>query len=152
VGSSGILRAFRVKGGSAMKNAYLAGIVLVLIMSVSNAYAEDVSIQKLPPVVVRTIPESGATNVDPALSEIRVTFSKDMQDGDWSCVNMSKDSYPSTTGAPRFDKDKRTFVMPVKLEPGKTYAILLNSDKYKNFMDTARRSAMPYLLVFETKK
>jgi RNA polymerase sigma-70 factor (ECF subfamily) len=41
--------------------------------------------------------------------------------------------------------------LPVKLEPGKTYVIWLNSQKFGNFKDTDGKSAVPYLLVFETK-
>ena len=37
-------------------------------------------------------------------------------------------------------------------EPGKTYAIWVNSEKFNNFKDTGGRSAVPYLLVFKTKK
>jgi hypothetical protein len=49
-------------------------------------------------------------------------------------------------------EDKRTCVMPVKLEPGKTYVIWINSQKFNYFKDTQNNSAIPYLLVFETKK
>ena len=135
-----------------MKTLSLCIAVFALLASVSNAYAGDVSIQSLPPVVVKTIPESGATNVDPALSAISVTFSKDMLDRDWSCVTLSKESFPTTTGDMKLGQDKRTFVLPVKLEPGKTYAILFNSEKFRNFKDAKGQSAMSYLLVFETKK
>jgi len=41
-------------------------------------------------------------------------------------------------------------VLPVKLEPGKTYAIWLNSRKFGNFEDSDGRSAVPCLLVFRT--
>lgn len=135
-----------------MKTLSLFLIVFALLASVSNAYAGDVSIQGLPPVVVKTIPESGATNVDPALSAISVTFSKDMLDRRYSCVTLSKESFPTTTGGMKLGQDKRTFVLPVKLEPGKTYAILFNSEKFRNFKDAKGQSAMSYLLVFETKK
>lgn len=40
----------------------------------------------------------------------------------------------------------------MKLKPGKTYAIWLNSKNFGNFKDTDGHSAVPYLLVFETKK
>jgi RNA polymerase sigma-70 factor (ECF subfamily) len=43
-------------------------------------------------------------------------------------------------------------VLPVKLEPGKTYAVWVNSEKFGNFKDADGRSAVPYLLVFKTKK
>ena len=46
--------------------------------------ADDVSLASVPPVVVKTVPEAGADGVDPKLDEIKVTFSKDMQDGSWS--------------------------------------------------------------------
>ena len=54
-------------------------------------------------------------------------------------------------GQPRYLGDKRTCVLPVKLEPGKTYAIWLNTANYQNFKDTMGRPAVPYLLVFRTK-
>jgi hypothetical protein len=41
--------------------------------------------------------------------------------------------------------------MKVRLEPGRTYAWWLNSDKFKNFTDLAGRPAVPYLLIFQTK-
>ena len=50
-----------------------------------------------------------------------------------------------------YEKDRRTCVLKVKLEPGKTYAIWLNSDKFTNFKDADGRPAVPYLLVFQTK-
>ena len=56
-------------------------------------------------------------------------------------------------GKPKYLADKRTCVLPVKLEPGKTYAIWVNSgDKFTNFKDAGGRTAVPYLLTFKTKK
>jgi RNA polymerase sigma-70 factor (ECF subfamily) len=102
-------------------------------------------------VVVRTTPEAGADDVDPAITEIKVTFSKDMTEGSFSWSTMSKESFPTVDGKPAYEDDKRTCVLPVKLEPGKTYAIWLNSAKFGNFKDADGRSAVPYLLVFRTK-
>lgn len=105
-----------------------------------------------PPVVVKTVPQSGDTEVDPGLSEIQVTFSKDMKtEKSWSFVQVSKDTYPKTTGEPRF-VDKRTVVLPVALEPGKTYIIWLNQKKFTGFRDLENYPAVPYLLVFETRE
>jgi RNA polymerase sigma-70 factor (ECF subfamily) len=139
-------------GGERMKASCVFGVALTILGCVSLAHAKDISIQGLPPVVVKTIPESGSTGVDPGLTEIRVTFSKDMLDRAWSCVTVTKETFPATAGDPRYDRDKRTFVLPVKLEPGKTYAILLNTEKFKNFKDAKGNPAMPYLLIFETRK
>lgn len=81
-----------------------------------------------------------------------MTFSKPMADGSWSPVQLSKDTFPATSGKLHYLKDGKTWVMPVKMKPGKTYAIALNNDRYRNFKDADGRSAITYLLVFETKK
>ncbi|QEH36338.1 ECF RNA polymerase sigma factor SigW [Aquisphaera giovannonii] len=112
---------------------------------------EDVTIAGSPAVVVRTVPEAGTGDVDPALKQIKVTFSKEMRDGNWSWVTISKPSFPEITGKIHYLDDHRTCVLPVKLEPGRTYAIWLNTTKFTNFKDRDRRPAVPYLLVFRTK-
>ena len=109
-------------------------------------------VETAPPVVVSTEPRAGADDVDPSLTEIKVTFSKDMQNGNWAFAQMSKEMFPETTGKPRYLDDKRTCVLPVKLQPGKTYLIALNKPPYDSFMDPDGRKALQYLLVFETKK
>jgi RNA polymerase sigma-70 factor (ECF subfamily) len=115
--------------------------------------AQEVSVKSLPPVVVKTVPQAGDTRVDAAkVTEIRVTFSKAMMDENWSWSQISDDTFPKLAGKSHYDKDKRTCVLSVKLEPGKTYVLWLNSEKFKNFQDSAGRPAVPYLLVFETQK
>jgi RNA polymerase sigma-70 factor (ECF subfamily) len=109
-------------------------------------------VDTLPPVVVETAPQSGDTNVDPSVAEIRVTFSKEMTDGSWSWSQISDETFPQMTEAPRYLADKRTCVLPVKLQAAKTYVFWLNSAKFGNFKDAQGRSAVPYLLIFETRK
>jgi RNA polymerase sigma-70 factor (ECF subfamily) len=110
------------------------------------------SVQAMPPVVVQTVPRSGDTQVDAsAVTELRVTFSKDMMDQSWSWTQVSNETFPKSTGRPRYDADRRTCIFPMKLEPGKTYITWLNSENYRNFKDSDGRPAVPYLLVFETK-
>jgi RNA polymerase sigma-70 factor (ECF subfamily) len=116
------------------------------------AKADEISVKGLPPVVVKTVPQSGDTKVDAdKIKEIRVTFSKDMMDKSWSWSQLSNDTTPKATGKVHYDKDQRTCVLPVKLEAGKTYAFWLNSEKFTNFKDADGNSAVPYLLVFQTK-
>ncbi len=136
-----------------MKRATIG--VLVVVFFGSLAWAAQfgrISVRTMPPVVVKTEPQAGETNVDPATKEIRVAFSKDMTDKSWSWTQISKENFPETTGAIHYLADKRTCVLPVKLKPATTYAILLNPEKYKSFMDTDGQAAMAYLLVFETRK
>jgi RNA polymerase sigma-70 factor (ECF subfamily) len=128
----------------------LTAILVTLVSSLLgiSVRAEEITLQSVPPVVVKTVPEAGAGEVDWKLTEIRVTFSKDMQDGSWSWCTLSQESFPTLGGQPKYLADKRTCVLPVKLEPGRTYAIWVNCEKFRNFKDADGRSAVPYLLVF----
>ena len=104
----------------------------------------------VPPVVVSTLPARGDTNVDPSLTEIRVTFSKEMKDGDWSWC-QTDEPYPETTGSPYYLEDGKTCLLPVKLEPETEYVIWINSDEHRNFKDKHGQRAVPYALYFTTR-
>ena len=131
--------------------SYRVVVAVMLGLIGSAAWAEDVTLESVPPVVLKTVPEAGSADVDPQLTEIKVTFTKEMKDGSWSWATLSKESFPQMNGQPKYLADKRTCVLPVKLEPGKTYALWLNSAKFGNFKDAEGRSAVPYLFVFKTK-
>jgi Bacterial Ig-like domain len=125
-------------------------LVIFALAACGICYGQE-TLESAPPVVVKTVPEAGASDVDPSLTEIKVTFSKDMQNGSWSWSTAWKDSTPKSTGAPKYQDDKRTCVLPVKLESGKVYGFWLNSQKFHNFKDAEGRPAVPYLLMFKTK-
>ncbi len=108
-------------------------------------------VDSLPAVVVQTQPASGARNVAPGIAEIRVRFSKDMADGSWSWTTAWTNSTAEVVEGPKYDQDHRTCVMKVRLESGKTYAWWLNSEQFKNFKDKDGISAVPYLLIFQTR-
>ncbi len=92
--------------------------------------------------------QGSGTRQDSPSHDWRVT----RPDKTWSWSTLSKESFPKVDGKPKYLADKRTCVLPVKLQPGKTYAIWANSAKFGNFKDADGRSAVPYLLVFKTKK
>src|SRR5439155_18954943 len=121
-------------------------------LKASAPAGEEITVEAMPPVVVKTVPQAGMTNVDAKTTEIQVTFSKEMMDESWSWSQLSDDTFPKINGKPKYLKNKRTCVVTVKLEPDKTYAIWLNSEKFGNFKDADGRSAVPYLLVFKTAK
>ena len=133
-----------------MKNVPVLFAATVLASFGQRVIASDLSLESAPPVVVKTVPVAGATDVEPGLTEIRVTYSKAMEDGNWSWSTWGEENYPETTGKPRYLADSRTCVLPVKLQAQKFYAIWLNSDKFKNFKDTGSKPAVPYLLTFFT--
>ena len=136
--------------------SFLFGLLLAAVVTTGPAVAgPQVSVEALPPVVVETFPRAGDTKVDPGIGEIRVTFSKDMMTEEmWSWVIHTKESFPEVVGPVRYLDDGRTCVAPVKLEPGRTYAIWFNSPNYRHnaFRDTGNNPAVPYLLVFQTRK
>jgi hypothetical protein len=126
--------------------------VTALVVLVGMAQAGEPSVRSLPASVIKTVPESGTTNVDAkSVTQIKVTFSKEMMDGSWSWSQISDETFPQIVGKPRYLDDKRTCVLDVELQPTKTYVIWLNSQKFGNFKDAEGQSAVPYLLVFETK-
>ena len=121
--------------------------------SSASGSAEVYGVDSLPPVVVTTEPVSGSRDVAPGPTTIRVSFSKGMMPGTWSWSSAWSNSTPQfLPGGPRYEADGRTCALGVSLEPGRTYAFWLNSDQFKNFRDMEGRPAVPYLLIFETKK
>jgi len=127
-------------------------MLFALIALAPWARGEDITVEAARPVVIKSMPEAGAETVDPGLAQISVTFSKPMQGGSWSWCVLSKESYPGTSEPPKYLEDKRTCVLPVKLQPGKTYAVWINSEKFYDFKDTKGQPAVPYLLVFKTRE
>ena len=99
---------------------------------------------------MQTVPANGDRAVDPALSELSVTFSERMRDGNWSWVYENKESFPQMLGHPRFVDDLTTNVLPVRLEPNKEYVVWVNSAEFTNFRDEAGNSAPPFKLMFRT--
>jgi RNA polymerase sigma-70 factor (ECF subfamily) len=126
--------------------------VCSVLLAAGLACGQEASVKSFPPSVVKTVPESGDTKVDAAATtQIKITFSKEMMDGSWSWSQMSKDSFPQMAGKPQYLGDKKTCIVDVKLEPKKTYVIWLNTQKFSGFKDADGKSAVPYLLVFQTK-
>jgi len=130
-------------------NALFTTLIATTVLSLALPALRAQDLETTPPVVVKTIPEAGSVAVPSGETEIRVTFSKEMRNGSWSWSTAWKDSTPEIVGKPAYDADKRTCVIKVKLEPGKTYGYWLNSQKFTNFKDTGGRPAVPYLLVFQ---
>ena len=133
-----------------MKTRLFLSLLFTSVISI--ALAEEITLDGARPVVIKSVPASGAEDVDPSITEISVTFSKPMKAASWSWAMIGKESYPGTADAPKYLDDKKTCVLPVKLLPGKTYAVWVNSEKLQNFKDTQGNLAVPYLLVFKTRE
>jgi Bacterial Ig-like domain len=102
------------------------------------------------PAIVSTSPAGGATDVDPALSEITVTFDRDMGPG-FSWTGGGPEFPGSPAGQKAHWRDQRTCVLPVQLEPGRSYRVGINAPSFKNFRSTEGVPAAISEIRFTTK-
>jgi len=111
---------------------------------------QEVRITEAPKVVGMT-PKNGSTDVDPQLKEIRVTFDRPMDNGNWSVV-CEKKMCPKSAGKVHFDEECKVFVMPVRLEPDRSYLFWLNSSEFDAFQSREGVPLEPVEVTFRTRK
>jgi beta-lactamase regulating signal transducer with metallopeptidase domain len=102
------------------------------------------------PTIVSTTPKIGDTSVEPKLTEISVTFDRDMDVTGYSWTGGGE-FYPET---PKDRKpvwtDRRTCVLPVQLKKGAFYRIGINSSSFQNFRSKLGVSAPTSAIYFST--
>src|SRR5262249_33790713 len=101
------------------------------------------------PRIVSTMPNVGDTDVKPDLKEITVTFDRDMQAG-FSWTGGPPDMPSGPEGQKPHWLDKRTCVLPVKLEAARYYRVGINSISYHGFQSTEGVPAQPSAIYFTT--
>ncbi len=130
-----------------MKKIYhLVMVVIITTICVSCSEADTKA-----PNIIATFPVTGSTDVDPSISKISVTFDEPMTDGNWSWAYSNKQQFPHMMGQPYYMPGLTENILPVKLEPNRTYEVWINSEKFKNFKDQAGNPSVPFRLVFKTK-
>ncbi len=103
------------------------------------------------PWIVKTSPPIGAINVDPKLSEITVTFDRDMGGG-MSWTGNEKSFLPRMPKEGKAHwRDSRTCVLPVDLAAGQYYRVGINSTNFRNFKSKAGEDAPCAVFYFSTK-
>lgn len=103
------------------------------------------------PALVSISPASGDTNVDPAITEMTITFDRPMRDQSWSIVGAKADQ-PAVRGKPAYDPTRHVLTIPITLEPGKVYRFRLNSDKLKGFQSAEGVPLESVEVTFTTRK
>jgi hypothetical protein len=101
------------------------------------------------PQIVSTSPARGASDVDPGLKEITITFDQDMEGG-MSWTGAGPELPPTPEGKQAHWRDKRTCVLPVKLQSGHHYRVGINSMSYRNFRSAAGVPALTSAIYFTT--
>ena len=101
------------------------------------------------PRVVSSVPAHGAINVEPNLTEIRVTFDRPMSDISWSFCGAGP-HFPQLVGEPHYNRSRTNWTAPVKLKPDWTYTFWLNYDDYKGFVSDEGAPLAPVFVSFRT--
>ncbi|MGD2175975.1 MAG: tetratricopeptide repeat protein [Candidatus Brocadiaceae bacterium] len=114
-----------------------------------QAWAKTVRPRSDVPRVLYTGPETFANDVSPALDRITATFDRPMVDGSWSWTGGGE-TFPQTTGKPRYDDARMTCTLPVRLEPGKVYWVGINSPSHGNFQTPGGVPARRHVVLFAT--
>lgn len=102
------------------------------------------------PEIVSLNPANGASDVSPALTELRVTFNMAMGNGcSWTGGGPRYPVIPAGKKA-SWSKDHKTCVLPVELKPGSSYQLGLNSLSYKGFQSEDGVPLKPVTYTFKT--
>lgn len=102
------------------------------------------------PRVVRMVPANGARNVDPSLTEMKVTFDRAMKDGNWAVVGGGP-HFPEMTGKPSYDDTHTVLTIPMRLKPNSEYRLWLNRGQFNSFMSQEGEHLESVAVTFRTR-
>lgn len=124
-----------------MKNIVLTTVIsLIYICPFAQKYT-------IAPRIINTIPAFGDCNVDPGLKEVILEFDQDMGEG--FSIPDGK-NFPKITNKPVWI-NKRKLSVPVQLDSSKTYKLLFNNWRLRNFKNTEGIPLDPDFLIFQTR-
>jgi hypothetical protein len=103
------------------------------------------------PEIVELNPRDGARDVDPSLTELRVTFNMPMAGGfSWTGGGEQFPAIPPDQ-RPHWTADRKTCVLPVELKPDWEYNLGLNSPSFRNFRSAEGVPLNPVSYSFRTR-
>ncbi len=126
------------------------GVVDTTLAETPGGVAAAAAPQTRYPQIVKTTPKVGAKGVSPTLSEITVTFDRDMRGG-MSWTGGPPLFPPIDKGRQARWSNARTCVVPVKLEKGSYYRLGINSTSHQNFRGSDGVPAPPSAIYFSTR-
>ena len=147
-----VINTYPLQGAAALKS----------VKMLQNIHAgkanEKTQEQNQIPFVVDTIPALYSEDVDPNIGAIIIIFSEPMKTTDWFYSSFSPVPMPKSAGQPSFDNAGLKWTLPVKLEPGKIYAIAVNygnaekdvKNPQAGFRSALRLRCEKFVLVFAT--
>lgn len=129
--------------------ALAAGLFTSLALIAQSGGLSSAQADQGAPQIVSSSPARAAAEVDPALKEITVTFDQDMEEG-MSWTGGGPELPPTPEGQKAHWRDKRTCVLPVKLQGGHHYRVGINSVSYRNFRSATGVPALTSAIWFTT--
>ncbi len=119
------------RGQHATLDEFMPRIVAVFNRHAAHLEQKAAEVVGDEPRIVAMAPANESTNVDPDLAEIRITFDRPMKDGPWALLGEGP-HLPEVIGAPKYDAEHRTLVVPIRLRPLWTYEFSLNSEQSRD--------------------
>lgn len=102
------------------------------------------------PRLLTSNPADNEIDVDPAATVITLLFNRPMKDQSWSLMRTAA-AFPEITGPLRYDSSRRLLTIPVRLQPGTTYGIGLNTESRWGFVDIRGYPLLPRVVHFKTR-
>ncbi len=106
------------------------------------------------PRVIRMSPANGGTGIDASMRRISIWFDQPMADG--MMVNpVQEDSgagFPEITGKAAIDESRTLLTIPVRLEPGRSYALALDARFGQGFRSEAGVPLARVVVRFRTEE
>jgi len=102
------------------------------------------------PKVTDIIPGNGATDVDPGLQFVIISFDRPMRDQSWSIIAGGETAL-QLNGKPYYQVGHMSLIIPVKLRPGWNYDFWLNSEEKMGFMSKTGVPLVPMRVSFKTR-
>ena len=138
-----------------MKGRYvgLAVLVMLTVWVVLSTVSFAQAPTELPPRVIECSPKPFATNVDPKIQQITITFDRPMNKASAPGFGALRFAgvYPAPMKAqPTWDATGTICSLPVTLEPDVTYAVAVNSSKQRTFVDDKGIPALGFAWAFAT--
>ena len=122
------------------------------ILFTTQSASETLKRRVSKPKIVGLIPRHGAKDVDPGLTELRVTFNVPMAEG-FSWVGGGPEFPDIPDGKkPYWTEDHKTCVLPVSLKPASAYRLGLNSMSHQNFRSAGGTPLDPMPYAFSTRQ
>jgi hypothetical protein len=131
----------------------LLAVLVSLLMAGTAVICCAQATGQLPPHVIACTPTPFAANVDPGLIAVTVIFDRPMAThgpSPFSSLRGMGFSPAAKDAVPTWSADGTICTLPVKLEPGLTYALTLNSADDRTLADPDGVTALAFSWVFAT--